>query len=236
MRRPPTSRTTRGTTALTDLHRRWWKAGVTRQKDIDSSIAAKMGFEYLYDKPYEDRGIISVASPFTVETLAPHRTLGVDENDELIDHLAESKTGYREQQDFATMILEHLKTSGVQQAHREDRISFTALTPWPGHLICAEGRCIEGDSDAGTERRAGIFIDPEFGTVTRPDLVAAARELTTSNATSAAAALAARLGPSDDGISAALARDGSRPDHSFSAVDRRHDGCLSPLRRTICDG
>ena len=160
----------------TDLHRRWWEARIARQKEIDASIAAKADFEYLYDKPYEDRGIVRVAGPFTVESLAPHRTLGVDENDELIDHLAESKTGYDGQQDFGTMILEHLKTSGVQQAHREDRISFTALTPWPGHFICAEGRYIEGDADTGTERRAGIFIGPEFGTVTRPDLVAAARE------------------------------------------------------------
>ena len=160
----------------TDLHRRWWEARIGRQKEIDASIAAKADFEYLYDKPYEDRGIVRVAGPFTVESLAPHRTLGVDENDELIDHLAESKTGYDGQQDFGTMILEHLKTSGVQQAHREDRISFTALTPWPGHFICAEGRYIEGDADTGTERRAGIFIGPEFGTVTRPDLVAAARE------------------------------------------------------------
>ena len=160
----------------TDLHRRWWEARIARQKEIDASIAAKADFEYLYDKPYEDRGIVRVAGPFTVESLAPHRTLGVDENDALIDHLAESKTGYGEPQDFATMIMEHLKTSGVQQAHREDRISFTALTPWPGHLICAEGRYVEGDADTGTERRAGIFIGPEFGTVSRPDLVAAARE------------------------------------------------------------
>ena len=160
----------------TGLHRRWWEARIARQKEIDASIAAKADFEYLYDKPYEDRGIVRVAGPFTVESLAPHRTLGVDENDALIDHLAESKTGYGEPQDFATMIMEHLKTSGVQQAHREDRISFTALTPWPGHLICAEGRYIEGDADTGTERRAGIFIGPEFGTVSRPDLVAAARE------------------------------------------------------------
>ena len=111
-----------------------------------------------------------------MESLAPHRTLGVDENDELIDHLAETKTGYDGQQDFAAMILEHLNTSGVQQARREDRISFTALTPWPGDLICAEGRYVEGAADTGTERRAGIFIGPEFGTVARPDLVAAARE------------------------------------------------------------
>ena len=160
----------------TDLHRRWWEARIARQKEIDASIAAKADFEYLYDKPYEDRGIVRVAGPFTVESLAPHRTLDVDENDELIDHLAESKTGYGEQQDFAAMIMEHLKTSGVQQAHREDRVSFTALTAWPGDLICAEGRYVEGDADTGTERRAGIFIGPEFGTVTRPDLVAAARE------------------------------------------------------------
>ena len=160
----------------TDLHRRWWEARIARQQEIDASIAAKADYEYLYDKPYEDRGIVRVAGPFTVESLAPHRTLGVDENDELIDHLAERKTGYGEQHDFAAMILEHLKTSGVQQAHREDRISFTALTPWPGDLICAEGRYVEGDADTGTERRAGIFLGPEFGTVSRPDLVAAARE------------------------------------------------------------
>ena len=159
----------------TDLHRQWWEARVARQKEIDASITAKADFEYLYDKPYEDRTIVRVGGPFTVESLAPHRTLGVGENDELIDHLAESKTRYGEQ-DFAAMILEHLKTAGVQQANKEDRISFTALTPWPGDLICAEGRYIEGDAETGTERRAGIFIGPEFGTVSRPDLVAAARE------------------------------------------------------------
>ena len=74
------------------------------------------------------------------------------------------------------MILENLKTSGVQQAHKEDKITFTALTPWPGDLVCAEGRYIEGNAESGTEKRAAIFIGPEFGTVTRPDLVEAARE------------------------------------------------------------
>jgi adenine-specific DNA-methyltransferase len=63
----------------------------------------------------------------------------------------------------------------VQQAHKEDKITFTALVAWPGELVCAEGRYLEG-GDVGTEKRAAIFIGPEFGTVTRPDLVAAARE------------------------------------------------------------
>jgi adenine-specific DNA-methyltransferase len=74
------------------------------------------------------------------------------------------------------MMLESLKTAGVQQAHKEDKITFTALTPWPGDLVCAEGRYIEGNVESGTEKRAAIFIGPEFGTVTRPDLVEAARE------------------------------------------------------------
>src|SRR5260370_26234916 len=75
------------------------------------------------------------------------------------------------------MILENLKIAGVQQAHKDDKITFTALTPWPGALVCAEGRYLEGD----TEKRAAIFIGPEFGTVTRPDLVSAAREAGDAN-------------------------------------------------------
>jgi adenine-specific DNA-methyltransferase len=64
----------------------------------------------------------------------------------------------------------------VQQAHKTDRITFTALTPWPGNLVCAEGRYVEGEGSDARERRAAIFVGPEFGTVSRPDLVAAARE------------------------------------------------------------
>ncbi len=151
------------------LHADWWQARIARQKEIDASIAAKAEFEYLYDKPYEDKKKVRVSGPFTVESLSPHRTLGVDENDELIDPLAAKKT---DGVGFDQMVLENLMTAGVQQAHKEGRISFTALSPWPGQLVCAEGRYIEVDS----EKRAAIFIGPEFGTVQRVDLVAAARE------------------------------------------------------------
>ena len=85
-----------------------------------------------------------VAGPFTVESLSPHRVLGVDENDELIDGSAENTLATATKQISSDMILENLKTAGVQQAHKEDKITFSALTPWPGDLICAEGRYIEG--------------------------------------------------------------------------------------------
>ena len=158
------------------IHADWWEQRIARQKEIDASIAAKADYEYLYDKPYEDNKKVRVAGPFTVESLSPHRLLGVDENDELIDNVAEAKLGYGEKQDFAEMILDNLKTSGVQQAHKEDRISFSGIRPWPGYHVCAEGTYVEGDADSGAEKRAGIFVGPEFGTVSRPDLVSAVRE------------------------------------------------------------
>ena len=37
------------------LHAQWWKQRIARQQEIDASIAAKAEFEFLYDKPYEDR-------------------------------------------------------------------------------------------------------------------------------------------------------------------------------------
>ncbi|BFG72113.1 site-specific DNA-methyltransferase [Paraburkholderia terrae] len=166
--------------AAKKLHAGWRQTLIARQLEIDKSIAAKGEFEYLYDKPHEDKKKVRVAGPFTVESLSPHRMLGVDEKDELIDPInhsaAEPRSGYGEKQSFPQMILENLKTSGVQQAHKEDKITFTALTPWPGDLVCAEGRYLEGNAESGIEKRAAIFIGPEFGTVTRPDLVEAARE------------------------------------------------------------
>ena len=175
------------------LHARWWEARIACQREIDASIVEKANYEYLYDKPYRDNRKVRVAGPFTIESLAPHRLLALDENDELIDNIAEGRLGYKPKQDFAGMILDHLKTAGVQQAHKEDKISFSSITPWPGELVCAEGRfeqasgdgfdgmVPDGDRPAGNpeatvERRAAIFIGPEFGTVSRPDLVQAARE------------------------------------------------------------
>ena len=158
------------------LHAEWWKARIARQKEIDDSIAAKANYEYLYDKPYEDKRKVRVSGPFTVESLSPHRELGVDENDDLVDQVAESKLGYSRDRDFASIVLDNLRTAGVQQAHKEDKIAFSSLTAWPGELVCAEGRFVKGRGRSRTEQRAAIFVGPEFGTVVRPDLAAAARE------------------------------------------------------------
>ncbi len=160
--------------APTALHAQWWEQRIARQREIDASIAAKADYEYLYDRPCEDRNVVRVAGPFTVDSLSPHRVLAVDEDDELIERAAEPHAPYGEAGDFASVILEQLKVAGVQQAHKDDRITFNALAPWPGRMICGEGRYVQDGE--GREQRAGVFVGPEFGTVSRPDLVTAARE------------------------------------------------------------
>ena len=156
----------------TKLHADWWQARIARQQEIDKSIAAKAEFEYLYDKPYVDNKKVRVAGPFTVESLSPHRMVGVDADGELMNQTVEGKSEHEARQSFAQMVLDNLKIAGVQQAHKADRMNFATLNPWPGEMICAEGRY----EDESGDRRAAIFIGPEFGTVQRADLAEAARE------------------------------------------------------------
>jgi adenine-specific DNA-methyltransferase len=152
-------------------HADWWAARQARQEEIDGSIAATAEHEYLYDRPHEDNKKVRVAGPFTVESLSPHRSMVVDVDGGLLDPLtssSETELGKR----FTSMILENLKAAGVQQADKSRKIDFTAVVPWSGKMVCAEGRYM----DETGERRAAIFIGPEFGTVLRADLVEAARE------------------------------------------------------------
>ena len=169
-----------------DAHAKWWEGRIARQREIDASIAKAADVELLYDRPYEDKTRVRVAGPFTVESLSPHRVVPADaaalfdEADELLgDKRAPRAASGATPTDFAGMILDNLRAAGVSSKDKADKIDFTSLTPWPGARgICAEGRFMEGDGEAAVERRAAIFLGPEFGTLGRSDLVAAAREAT----------------------------------------------------------
>ena len=51
--------------------------------------------------------------------------MGVDEDDELIDAQEVAERGsFGSPQSFDRMVLENLKLAGVQQAHKDDRITF----------------------------------------------------------------------------------------------------------------
>ena len=156
-------------------HRDWWKARIDRQNEIDASIAAKVDFETLYDKPYTNNTKVRVSGPFTVESLSPHRMVSADEDYSFAKEEGTDQDGVREAiplNDFTQMVMENLKLSGVHQVTKEDKINFSTIEGWPGNYIAAVGHFTEGN----IERRAGIFIGPEYGTITRSDIANAARE------------------------------------------------------------
>jgi adenine-specific DNA-methyltransferase len=115
-------------------HGFYWLNKLKLFEEAELSIGTRAEFVQLFDKPYEDKRKVRVAGPFTVESLSPHRALGVDEDDNLIDGLINTEDIPK--QSFTQMILDNLKTSGVQQAHKEDKIEFSFLAPWPGDLVC----------------------------------------------------------------------------------------------------
>ncbi len=157
------------------VHAEWWDQRNARQQEIDDSIARKADVELLFDRPYEDKSKVRVAGPFTVESLSPHRVLSGDEEEltDLVDAAeGRRKRGVSSHSDFTQMVLENLQSAGVHQAAKDDRITFHGIEGWPGNYIAAIGLYMEGKAP----KRAAIFIGPEFGSVSRADLTAAARE------------------------------------------------------------
>jgi len=168
------------TEKIRELHADWWESRIARQKEIDASIARAADVELLYDRPYEDKTKVRVAGPFTVESLSPHRVIAARE-DTLGAELAASGAitsrastpANMPEPDFGEMVLAHLRSAGVHQQAKADTIHFNSITPWPGNYIAAEGRYADGGA---VEKRAAILIGPEFGTLTRSQITAAARE------------------------------------------------------------
>ena len=146
------------------LHKEWWEMRRQRQAEIDASIARNSDQEILYDQPYEDNKRIRVAGPFTVESLSPHRVLSGET--ELPESEAEAKQEASAGQ-FEAMIIDNLKTAGVQNTYKNERLKFDRLEPYAGTWIQAEGEYTEKD---GTNRRVAVAIGPEHGTV-GPDLI-----------------------------------------------------------------
>lgn len=168
----------------------FWATKQQRQKEIDASIARNADIEYLYDRPYEDKNRVRVTGPFTVESLSPHRVLPAGEDDWLLDAMDEEARARGEEpkprpvrsvapqkpdtdDDFVRVVLENLKISGVQNTKKNERMVFSEVKPWAGGKhIHAEARYMERDK----ERRAGILIGPEYGTVSYRMVVEAAKE------------------------------------------------------------
>ena len=145
------------------------KEGMTREQ-IDAAIARHAETETLYDQPYEDNKRVRVCGPFSVESLSPHRVLSTAD---------ENRTGAvgtqetRQQQDFATMILDNLKKAGVQNTRKGERLIFARLDLYAGAWLHAAGDYTDAN---GKTRRVAVSIGPEHGTVGPQQVKEAAKE------------------------------------------------------------
>src|SRR5207302_494662 len=98
------------------------KEGMTRD-EIDQAIAKHAETETLYDQPYEDKNIVRLTGPFTVEGLSPHRSLPLARRaSEGIQEPSLARPA-----NFLTMILENLRTAGVKGTDKKQRITFARL-------------------------------------------------------------------------------------------------------------
>jgi len=167
------------------VHAQWWAARIDRQRRIDGSIRKAADIEYLYDRPYVDNSKVRVTGPFTVESLSPHRVVPSG-HEEMADEL-KALAGKRRRArlatppaDFTAMVLEHLRTAGVHQVEKRGTLRFDQIigrATKRGEYIGAEAIYLEGGSSSeGGQRRAAILIGPEYGSLSKADLLAAANE------------------------------------------------------------
>jgi adenine-specific DNA-methyltransferase len=139
------------------------KEGMTRE-EIEAAIRTHAETEILYDQPFEDKGVVRVSGPFTVESLSPHRFLPAESDNGKATRLSPAS-----QSDYVTTILDNLRKAGVQNTKKGERLVFDRLDPYPGEHLQAEGTYTEN----GVAKRVAVCVGPEFGTV-GPELLAGA--------------------------------------------------------------
>jgi adenine-specific DNA-methyltransferase len=143
--------------------------GMSRE-DISRAILRGSETEILSDQAYEETGKIRVCGPFSVESLSPHRVLSTQDKD-LNGSVSEKEA--KEQQDFVSMILDNLRTAGIQNTKGSERIKFNRVEPFAGNWINAVGNFVDS---SGKSIRVGISVGPEHGTVGPAHVKEAAKE------------------------------------------------------------
>ena len=165
----PTETDTEWDAEFKKLHRYWLSLKRERQLMMDALTAKRAKSEILYDQPYQDKKRIRVTGPFTMESLSPH--LVFESSD--VENDTSTSVSSETEQDYHKHILEHLKTAGVQNRLKEQRITFDWLEEYPGESLHAEG--VWTGKDEKTQSVA-ISIGPQYNTVGRQWMQEAAKE------------------------------------------------------------
>jgi adenine-specific DNA-methyltransferase len=148
------------------------RSGLSRD-ELETVMKRHAEDEQLFDKPYEDRRRVRVTGPLTVESLSPHRSLAfVAPSGQTPSRTEEAADQEKGAPSIEQTILENLRTAGIQNGKRKERLSFDLIEPYAGAYI--QALAVRDDEDG--PRRTGIAIGPQYGTVGPSYIKGAARE------------------------------------------------------------
>jgi adenine-specific DNA-methyltransferase len=145
-----------------DDYRAAWRA---KMEEVNSCIAANAEMEELVDKPEQEKGVVRVSGPFTMEGIiavedSPDTPIGGAPNElETFD----GDAAVANAEAHLDKIIRLLKASGVDFPSNKN-MKFSRLDPLTGpSLIHAEGDWINGEQK---DRRVAVSVGPEAGNVT----------------------------------------------------------------------
>jgi adenine-specific DNA-methyltransferase len=112
--------------------------------------------ETLYDQPEQDKKLLRVSGPFTVETLQNYEPISPAELD------AEVRVN-EEEGAFEEVIKQHLLSAGIKNGRKEEMVVFRSVELLANESLNAEGFYV---TEKG-EQKAYFHIGPKFGTVSK---------------------------------------------------------------------
>ena len=185
------------------------RSGMSRT-EIDAAIERHAEYEFLYDKPYEDKKKVRVAGPFTVESLSPHRSIAFA-GQAPVD--AASAAAVVDTVSFEQTILDNLAKAGIQNGRKNERFTFESVEPYAGQHI--QAIAVRSDAPEGAPKRVAVCVGPQYGTVGGGFIKDATKEAIADSEVDLLAVLAFAFDPQAVGTAGGL----SVSDEGFANVD-----------------
>jgi adenine-specific DNA-methyltransferase len=121
--------------------------------------------ETLYDQPEQDKKLLRVSGPFTVETLQNFEPISPEELDDEVRVNEEEGA-------FDEVIKQHLLSAGIKNGRKDEMVIFRSVELLSHSYLHAEGFYL---TESG-EQKAYFHIGPKFGTVSKNAVNEAVRE------------------------------------------------------------
>lgn len=121
--------------------------------------------ETLFDQPEQDKKLLRVSGPFTVETLQNFEPISPEDLDDEV-RVNEEEGAFEE------VIKQHLISAGIKNGRKDEMVVFRSVELLSHSYLHAEGFYMNGVG----EKKAYFHIGPKFGTVSKTAVNEAVKE------------------------------------------------------------